>query len=269
MKHFVFAALLVATGALPALAGGLIGDIVNKVVPGAGTALDKAHDRIKKNVPPYGQAEEAIAGAGRKIISETAVETTWPLLTNAINLSRGDALRNGVQPIPEDFKQALAVYFPRSLLDTVRYRIGGGGDLTLQVNAFRYGHADAIALFDIIVFRDAEAFNDLWIWAHELGHVQQYKEWGLNDFAKRYIRDHQGVEDQADRTANTFANAHNARVATINQTPMPAQMPQAQQSNICRVPAFNSFCIMPVFGPPGVSCWCPSGMGTVTGFVSN
>jgi hypothetical protein len=54
MKTFTLLGALAVIGVgtstlmVPAVAGGLIGDIVNGFVPGAGTALDSLNDRIRK-----------------------------------------------------------------------------------------------------------------------------------------------------------------------------------------------------------------------------
>jgi hypothetical protein len=42
----------------PAFAGGLLGDALNRVVPGAGTIIDDAHRQFKQANPDYGRAEE-------------------------------------------------------------------------------------------------------------------------------------------------------------------------------------------------------------------
>ncbi|MNF05204.1 hypothetical protein D3C80_2048820 [compost metagenome] len=54
---------------------------------------------------------------------------------------------------------------------------------------------EAVTLVDIIVFRSEEAaLNDVALWAHELVHVQQYQQWGVAEFARRYSRDYDTVE---------------------------------------------------------------------------
>ena len=58
----------------------------------------------------------------------------------------------------------------------------------------------AVTLVDIIVFRSAQmAEQDVALWAHELLHVQQYREWGSAGFAARYSRDFNAVEAPAYR----------------------------------------------------------------------
>jgi hypothetical protein len=178
------------------LAGGLLGDIINNVVPGAGTALDNAHRQVKEAIPPYKAVEE---GASR-VVNESVVQATAPLLQELIARSRDDALRNGVRPIPDAIRQNLSGFVSERVLDSARYRVKGGGDLTLQVNAIRYGEAQAITLDYVIVFKnDNDALYNPSLWVHELAHVGQYQRWGLRDFSIRYVRSYEGVERESFR----------------------------------------------------------------------
>lgn len=55
-----------------------------------------------------------------------------------------------------------------------------------------------MTLIDIIVFRhQADAEDNVALWAHELHHVQQYQTWGVAEFARRYSRDFDAVEAPA------------------------------------------------------------------------
>ena len=177
-----------------AQAGGLLGDIVNVVIPGAGTKLDDAHRQIKDAIPPYKAIEEGAS----KTVNETFVQAGAPLLQELIARSRDDALRAGVQPIPPDIRRNLAGFIPEQVLNTARYRVQGGGDLTLQVNSIRYGEAQAITLDYVIVFKEAnDALYNPTLWAHELTHIGQYQRWGIRDFSIRYVRSYQTVESEA------------------------------------------------------------------------
>jgi hypothetical protein len=42
------------------------------------------------------------------------------------------------------------------------------------------------------------------LWAHELAHVQQYRKWGIDGFARRYIQDYLAVEQEAEDTEARF-----------------------------------------------------------------
>lgn len=57
-----------------ATAGGVIGDLINKVAPGVGTKLDDAHREIKEAIPPYKAIEEGAS----QVVNETLVQTGAP-----------------------------------------------------------------------------------------------------------------------------------------------------------------------------------------------
>jgi hypothetical protein len=262
----VFALLGLSLITTTSNAGGLFGDAINVIAPGVGTALDKEHDRFKQNHTVYKQIEEGASGAVRHATTEAFVESTWPLLAAAINQSRTDALNAGVSPIPDDFKQALSLTVPWNILNHARWRVGGGGDLTLQVNAFRYGDQSAITLNEVIVFRSYSDANDLALWAHELHHVQQYASGGVHNFAKRYIRNWSAVEQEAKDASSRFVAAYQRSTSVASSSPYPA--PQAQNSNICRVPPSAQGCLMPGFAPIGTPCWCATAFGPMQGMIS-
>jgi len=126
------------------------------------------------------------------------VEATAPALQKAIESSRDDALSAGVHPIPPTIRQKLEGFVDGEILDVARYRVGGGGELSLQTNTFRLGAAGAITLDYVIVFahEDDALHNDAG-WVHELTHVRQYRDWGVRGFATRYIRSSSSVEQEA------------------------------------------------------------------------
>ncbi len=117
-------------------------------------------------------------------------------LTNGIKTAREETIKAGVAPIPDAIRRNLATIFPAEMLDRVRYRVGRDGTIGMQ--AFQYGEVQAMTLIDIVVFRsDQDALGNDGLWAHELTHVRQYDRWGVDEFARRYVRDHKAVEDEA------------------------------------------------------------------------
>lgn len=140
-------------------------------------------------------------------MQETAAGLAAPMLQRAIEQSRSDALRAGVQPIPPQIRARLRGYYPEALLDRVRYRVGGGNEQTLQFNVISYGDQAAITLDEVVVFaREADAQAHDALWAHELWHVKQVQEWGLPEFAQRYARDYRAVEGEAERATAAYVN---------------------------------------------------------------
>lgn len=112
--------------------------------------------------------------------------------------SRQAALRAGTEPIPLMIRAQLAPFYDEALIDSVRYRVGITDEMDAATVMLQNPDVQAVTLVDVVVFRDAgAAAEDAALWAHELWHVQQYREWGTDGFAQRYTRDFQSVEGPA------------------------------------------------------------------------
>lgn len=145
-------------------------------------------------------------------LATSGVANATELLANAILSSRAQALAEGTGPIPAAVRRQLAGHVPDVDLEAVRWRVGGGDDMSLQKNAIVNGPATAITLLDVVVFEDeGDALANAELWAHELRHVGQYREWGLREFARRYVTDHQSVEAEAMAFAADWRNARALR----------------------------------------------------------
>ncbi|NOT61417.1 MAG: DUF4157 domain-containing protein [Acidobacteria bacterium] len=105
-----------------------------------------------------------------------------------ILLSREAALSAGTQPIPAHIRSQVAHLFPASMLDQVRYKTGSGFLGTLQWFRGEMEGKGAITLKDVIVFAKAEeAQCNVRLWAHELEHIRQYGNLGVDGFAQAYV----------------------------------------------------------------------------------
>jgi len=136
------------------------------------------------------------------------------LLAQWITASRQQALAAGTEPVPPLIVRGLTGYFQPGLEHAVRWRGAGTTELSLPGLAFQYGDAAAITLIDVVLFRsDADARHDLKLWAHELTHVEQYRRWGVDGFATRYVIDSAAVEREAYANADRF-EAWRSSVAT-------------------------------------------------------
>lgn len=266
-RDLVVAAFSFALFVSPASAQGLgtwLGDRMG--LGDVGRALDGAHDGLKQAVPPWRHVEEGTSGFVRHGLQELSGETAGPALAQMIEVSRNNTINAGVQPIPANIRAALTGFFDQDILNKVHFRVGLGNDLLLASNAFRYGDAVAITLNEVIMFKNADrAHGDLALWAHELAHVEQYQRWGVLDFAKRYVKDWDAVEQEATDRANRF-------VAWRNQTPVFSQMPSTQghataTANICNTPYGRCGMMSPV--PFGSPCGCQSQWGLLYGTASN
>ena len=119
-------------------------------------------------------------------------------LANWLTLSRETAIASGVEPIPPDIRAQLEPWYDFQVLDAARYQVGNPQQLDAASAFLQNPDVNAVTLVDVIVFRNAEdAHDNVALWAHELKHVQQYQQWGVDDFATRYTRDFDAVEAPA------------------------------------------------------------------------
>ena len=127
---------------------------------------------------------------------------TGPALVQAIRFSRLQATT--AQPpeaMPDQIRTALSPYFDDAILDGARWTTAGH-DLGLgSLLARWYYEEGAVTLKDLIVFSDAAVAENLWLWAHELAHMEQYRRLGTEGFAARYVSDWRALESEANRRA--------------------------------------------------------------------
>jgi Domain of unknown function (DUF4157) len=129
---------------------------------------------------------------------DAALEIAAVTLANALVASRDAAWAEGTEPMPPHIREALLTWYPADLLDSIEYRVGVAEDASVQSLSMRYGEATAVTTIDTIIFANAwDARNNIALWGHEVKHVEQFRSWGLMEFARRYVRDHQAVEAEA------------------------------------------------------------------------
>lgn len=128
--------------------------------------------------------------------------------------SRDSAAAGGTQPIPLHIRAQLEPYYDIGVLDAARYKVGDGETLGAANTMLQNPDVQAVTLIDIIVFRNAaDAQDNVALWAHELLHVQQYQQWGVGEFARRYTRDHDAIEAPAYQRQIEVARALRTQVA--------------------------------------------------------
>lgn len=131
-------------------------------------------------------------------ILETGQEIAATSLANSLVASRDSAWAKGTQPMPPHIREALLAWYPAELLDSVEYRVGIEEDGSVQSLSMRYSNALAVTAIDTIIFRNpSDAETNVALWGHEMKHIEQFQRWGLMDFARRYVRDHEAVEAEA------------------------------------------------------------------------
>lgn len=119
-------------------------------------------------------------------------------LASWLKLSRDTAVASGVEPIPLHIRAQLEPWYDFQVLDTARFQVGNPQQLDAASAFLQNPDVNAVTLVDVIVFRNArDAQDNVALWAHELKHVQQYQQWGVDGFATRYTRDFEAVEAPA------------------------------------------------------------------------
>ena len=122
---------------------------------------------------------------GQQAEDSASISALTPILRDWIIQSRDEAIADGVRRIPTTVRSILSGYVPDAVLDRVRWRVGGGGQLSLQQNSFYFAGTPAVTLDYVIVFKErTEALDDHELWLHELKHVIQFMEWGLSCWMK-------------------------------------------------------------------------------------
>ncbi|QNT69689.1 eCIS core domain-containing protein [Defluviicoccus vanus] len=170
----------------------------------AGTAAIAESSRLQQGIETLKRAalgEDSLLTAGLTLARDTAATAAskemGPALQDAIAASRLAAINAGVAPIPPEVRRKLVGFFDRPTLDRVRYRVSWGTSRPPLAPLFLLPPVKAVTLGDVIVFRDQATAEQIRIWVHELGHVEQYARWGVEGFALRYTQNHQAVEDEA------------------------------------------------------------------------
>lgn len=132
-------------------------------------------------------------------LTEMAKESGSRIFARTVVYLRDLALHDA-EPIPLEIQEKLAAFFPADILAKVRYSIAWNPLVRSTLREFiatdRYSLA--LTLDYVIVFADDGGVDDLWLWAHELTHVQQYARWGIETFARFYIDNYRQVEQEAD-----------------------------------------------------------------------
>lgn len=119
------------------------------------------------------------------------------VLAAAIRNSKQQALAVGARPLPEKIYQRLQPCFPSLDLQKVRWKTASGRLTLGSALAGWYLEEGAVALDNVVVFTNTKIANDELLWAHELTHVLQYQELGIDGFSRAYTFGFQEIEQQA------------------------------------------------------------------------
>ncbi|MER8639311.1 DUF4157 domain-containing protein [Mesorhizobium sp. M1365] len=141
---------------------------------------------IQHGNDPICEARKVLRKADCERLKSTEIVQAEPL-EFAIHESKKSAVRAGVQGLPKNVRDKVSLFYPKAVLDSVRFRVGSRGTLDVQRFAFDSGAA-AVTLDNVIVFDSQKDADDVCTWAHELEHVIQYRGLGVDGFAQRYVQ---------------------------------------------------------------------------------
>jgi hypothetical protein len=242
------AVLVLLFASVPARAWDPIGDITHpdRIVRNVGRELDNAGREVDR------MRLEAQAQAGAPAFEQWLIQ------------SRNTA-SNGASPIPPHIRQQLQGFYDDDTLNRSRFKIGDAGVFNLANLSIQYGGAGAVTLDNVIVFKNpGDAYNNPVLWAHELKHVQQFRDWGIRDFAIRYIRSWNGVEGEAYAAQNSYQSWSQqvAQRGFSSPTP-PVAPPSPAIAQVCAT-SFGA-CGMGTAIRVGSQCYCPTFNGPIWG----
>lgn len=169
--------------------------------------IAKALGRLGSQTTQSSRRLAAQARKGSERLVRRSSRLTGPVLAQAIRHAEAQAARAGARPVPEAMTKILTPYFAPELLTSVRWTIGTGRVDLGTLLTEKYMDEGAVALNRQVVFSSERLTRNVWIWAHELAHVEQYRRMGVNRFAAAYIRDWQAIEREATDRANAVTAA--------------------------------------------------------------
>lgn len=152
------------------------------------------------------------------IVSNTNAALT-PLLSASISHSRASALRSGPNRIPPQMRRQLAPFFAAETLDQVRWTVSSPRiSLDTFVSAL-FPRYRAMTFDDLVVFQTPADAGNISLWAHELVHVEQFRQMGtVQSFSRAYLGHWPEMENAAVHRTNHILDALNTR---LRQKPIP------------------------------------------------
>jgi hypothetical protein len=173
-----------------------------------GVDIDLNRGTVSVKPPNIGAIPQAIQNLP-KDVGQALLNPAAPALATSIRSSRGQALNAGVQPIPSHIRAQLAPYMPASILDKVRWTTANGRVSIDTTLAQGFNQSGAVTLDDVVVFSSSglatgTSLANVELWAHELTHVIQYQNMGVETFAFNYTVNSSGIEAQARDNASAI-----------------------------------------------------------------
>lgn len=141
-------------------------------------------------------AVAVLLSVGGALLAQPATAQLVSVLAGLLERSRDDAIARGVNPIPEEIRDALSGFVPEEILENVRWQVEGESSF-IGRGLFAISSAYAVTLDNVIIFAGAAEASEPGLWAHEIYHVMQFDEWGIDGFLSRYIADSRSIENEA------------------------------------------------------------------------
>lgn len=142
-----------------------------------------------------------IGRSSRETLRRVSPHVAYPPLAAAVRASRRHARTGRLEDVPASVRAELKPYFDDDLLDAVRWSLAGRGLDLGSLLAGWYYEEGAVTLYDTVVFSDREVTRNLWLWAHELAHIEQYRRMGIDGFAYAYVTNWRVIEGEANGRA--------------------------------------------------------------------
>jgi hypothetical protein len=187
-----------------------------------GVNIDPWHGQFQIGWPQPGRAIQQLPGEIQRL------PQTIGNLFNPVGLAFAASIRQaegqaswGARPIPANVYQQLQAYYAPEFLQSVRYNTFNTTRISLDSAVMALNNdVAAITVNNIVVFRNEYDAQDPVLWAHELTHVIQYRNMGIDTFANVYTTNAWILENQAidvqDRTRLALTGGSQQQLAYFN-----------------------------------------------------
>jgi hypothetical protein len=174
-----------------------------------GLNVDLAAGKIEFGTPDPVGAIQRLPAAVQRLPQDFANLGNPPGLALAFAVRQAKAQAAfGARAMPPDVYQQLTQYFSPAFLQSVAFNTFSNARITLDSAVMLLNNdVAAITLEDIVVFRNESDAHNPVLWAHELTHVQQYRNRGVDAFANMYTTNAWVLENEAIDTQNRVGQA--------------------------------------------------------------
>ena len=200
------------------------------------------------------------------VLTSKPIDSIYLPVANAIIDGRNAVLQTGGHRVPSHVRQALAGFYDDNLMDSVRWSTSWNAVQNTLQTAQMFANRDtkAIALMNVIVFRDSKAADSIENWAHELHHVKQYRQWGVLEFAKRWVNN---SSDSGPVEAPAY-DAQTSIVQALADGNVPPHQPIRSYAD-CRTGISTASCDLYVANSTGYETFVIEGEARATGHGGN